>query len=165
MLKERDSLWVRILIAKYNDVVPINASSWWKDIHSTCFENDDGEWMEGDLCRKVGEGNEVKLWHDNWLGGGNLKEKFERLFNLSVQQNLTIREMGRWSNGSWDWEFIWQRLILDRDIGMVEDFLNIVSIHTLIEGSVDDWVWTKEGGGAYSVKSAFDMLQGMWWNL
>lgn len=160
MLKERDSLWVKILMTKYNNKVPSNASSWWKDINYLCFEGDEGVWMEGGLCRKVGEDNEVDFWHDNWLGLGRLKDKFGRLFNLSVHQSIIAREMGRWSNGLWVSDLPWRRPFLSREIGMVEELMNIVSTHSLTEGSPDDWIWNREEGGAYSVKSAYVMLQG-----
>ncbi|XP_057449199.1 uncharacterized protein LOC130740564 [Lotus japonicus] len=159
MLKERDSLWYKILKTKYNDMVPSTTSCWWKDLHSLCFEEGGGQWIEGGLCRKIGEGNEVNFWHVNWLSSGILKEKFWRLFNLSVQQNYTVKEMGRWSNGSWIWELLWQRPFLHREVDMMDELMNIIANHSLTEGTPDSWVWTKEEGGSYSVKSAYDLLQ------
>lgn len=43
---------------------------------------------------------------------------------------------------------------------MVEELLNIVSNYQLIEGTPDWWLWNKDEGGLYSVKSAFLVLQG-----
>lgn len=68
MLKERDGLWYKVLVHKYNNEVPPSASNWWKDIHSMCFDAGGEDWMNSGLCRKVGEGNEVDFWNENWLG-------------------------------------------------------------------------------------------------
>lgn len=43
---------------------------------------------------KLGEGNEVFFWNENWLGLGILKDKYERLYNLSTQQDCCIKELG-----------------------------------------------------------------------
>ncbi|XP_057418658.1 uncharacterized protein LOC130712859 [Lotus japonicus] len=116
--------------------------------------------MDSGLSRKIGEGNDVKFWSENWLGSGTLKDKFGRLFCLSTQQHHTVNQMGTWVNGSWLWELHWRRILLDRENIMVTELLNSISSCTLSEGVLDDWIWTKEEGGHFSVKSAYLLLQG-----
>lgn len=116
--------------------------------------------MTAGLRRKIGEGNEVVFWKDNWLGSGTLKEKFGRLFNLSTRQHHVIKDLGGWVNGLWCWELHWRRPLLDREVNMVTDLLNFVSNLSLTEGISDDWTWTLEDGGLFSVKSAYSILQG-----
>lgn len=94
------------------------------------------------------------------MGTGILKDRFGRLFNMSTQQHHTIRDMGTWLNGSWHWIFNWRRNFLDRELDMVTDFMSTVSSHSLVEGTLDDWIWTKGEGGLFSVKSAYQLLQG-----
>lgn len=38
--------------------------------------------------------------------------------------------------------------------------MNTVSAHSLAEGTLDNWIWTKEEGGSFSVKFAYLLLQG-----
>ncbi|XP_057443259.1 uncharacterized protein LOC130735191 [Lotus japonicus] len=136
LLKDKDNLWSKVLHAKYKNTVPVDASSWWKDLNLMCFDEGLGGWMEDGLCQKIGEGNDTKFWHDNWLGSRPLRDIYVRLYYLSTQQNHTIEE------------------------SLVDELHQQVCNFTLIEGARDDWVWNKEEGGVFTVKSAFEILLG-----
>jgi len=47
----------------------------------------------------VGDGKEISFWEDNWLGCGNLKEVFPRLFSISSAKDAKVAELGYWYNG------------------------------------------------------------------
>lgn len=68
-LKENDSLWHKVLCAKYCCNRASKASVWWQDLKNICFSEGDGLWFENQLLRKVGEGNETLFWSDDWLNG------------------------------------------------------------------------------------------------
>lgn len=125
-----------------------------------CFDDIHGSWMNEGLCRKIGEGNETEFWNDSWLGTDIIKVKYPRLFSISIQQNLNIKEMGHWRNGTWQWEFRWRRNIFNREESLVEELRQQVDSVTLSEGVADKWIWSKEEGGIYSVKSAYVCLLG-----
>lgn len=147
-------------MAKYNNDVPLNASSWWKDLHLLCFGDGPGAWMEEGLKRKLGEGNDVNFWFENWTGLGSFCDIYGRLFALSSQQNEVIKDMGSWSNGTRLWDLKWRRDILPREENMVEALRIQLSNFTPIEGTQDSWIWTKDEAGRFSVKSAYAVLQG-----
>lgn len=61
----------------------------------------------------------------------------------------------------WQWELNWRRPILERELNIVEELLNLVSNYPLVGGTPDSWVWTKEEGSIFSVKSTYLILQGV----
>lgn len=46
----------------------------------------------------VRRGDRTKFWLDNWVGENTLKLSCNRLFRLSLQQDVTVSEMGSWVN-------------------------------------------------------------------
>lgn len=50
MLRDKTSLWSRVLQSKYGNSVRSNDSNWWKDLHSTCFGVDQGAWFSEAVC-------------------------------------------------------------------------------------------------------------------
>lgn len=68
--------------------------------------------------------------------------------------------MGEWTNGIWHWTFTWRRPLLQREEDMIEELKNVVSSFPLRERTPDEWIWNKEDGDIFSVKSAFLLLQG-----
>lgn len=43
------------------------------------------------IVKKIGDGNFVEFWADNWLGvEAVLKTRYARLFSLSPQQNFRV---------------------------------------------------------------------------
>lgn len=92
ILNEQASLWVRILKAKY--AIPVQHSHvniedkmslWWKDILRSCFGDNEGAWFDLNMGLKLGEGICVSFLHVPWMGQEQLKDKFVRLYYLSLQ--------------------------------------------------------------------------------
>lgn len=85
--EKKNTLWVKVLGAKYgkgecwpNQTNKVKGSTWWHDLKGICQLNLRSGWMVRNL-RKVGNGQEVKFWKDNWLWVDPLKDKFGRVFN------------------------------------------------------------------------------------
>uniref|UniRef100_A0A2C9UUU7 RNase H type-1 domain-containing protein n=1 Tax=Manihot esculenta TaxID=3983 RepID=A0A2C9UUU7_MANES len=68
-----DSLWVQLLKAKYS------------------FQTECGVSLALDIRIAIGNGLNVRFWHDKWFGILALKFSFNRLFNLSTHQNAFIK--------------------------------------------------------------------------
>lgn len=94
------------------------------------------------------------------MGAGVFKELFPRLYLLSSQPKATIKEMGRWREGVWLWEFNWLRQLLQRETESVNELLQLISCFSPATVRCDEWCWTKDGSGIYSVCSAYEFLQG-----
>ena len=61
----------------------------------------------------VGNGKEVLIWKDVWVGNEDLKSKFPRLFSLCCYKEGNLESCGEWINGSWKWKFVWTRDMFD----------------------------------------------------
>lgn len=98
--KETNSLWQRILQSKYGDSellsdrpVPRNRSPIMNSNLSVksfpqlkLFSNIDFQW-------KAGNGETIKFWKDQWIGGEILKDKYPRIFYLSLHKNVSLKAM------------------------------------------------------------------------
>ncbi|KAF3670562.1 hypothetical protein FXO37_08488 [Capsicum annuum] len=60
-----------------------------------CFKQNRNPWpvMKVKINFKVGNGQKVSFWHDNWIGQAPLKQKYPVLFGLCLQQEATIAKM------------------------------------------------------------------------
>lgn len=58
------------------------------------------------------------FWSDKWAGEFSLKERFNRLFRISVQRESVVNEMGVWENNVWKWELKWSRELRGREGGV-----------------------------------------------
>lgn len=131
MIREKDNLWCHILESKYKGIVKSSDSRWWKDLFSVSFGNNRGNWFDGALCRRVGNGQTFSFWNDDWMGVGVFKLLFPRLFMMSSQQEARICEVGGWRNEVWNWNLSWRRPMLQRESIKVADLLNIISCFSL----------------------------------
>jgi len=42
------------------------------------------------------------VYEDRWLEDGSMKRKFSRLFSISFQRKVNLRQVGGWNNnGEW----------------------------------------------------------------
>ena len=52
-----------------------------------------GSFEDNCFC-EVGNGREIMLWVDKWLGGEVLKDKFSRLFSICIVKGVKLRQVG-----------------------------------------------------------------------
>jgi len=72
-------------------------SGWWRmlcNIRGRLREGV-GNWFEGNICRVVGDGWNTFFWLDHWVGESPLRYKFPRLFDLALNKECSVEEMGR----------------------------------------------------------------------
>jgi hypothetical protein len=79
LLMDGDEVWKRIIVAKYGE-------------HALIFG-----WVIYLLNNGI------------WVSGISLEQQYPRLFNISVQHDAMIRDMGRWDGGVWRWNLLWRR--------------------------------------------------------
>lgn len=87
-----------------------NCSIRWKEIESLGLHSFSNDWFGKGLRKKIGRGDRTRFWEDVWVGDKCFKDIFPHLYSLSEQRGLNIEDLGEWwSNGVWDWRFVWRR--------------------------------------------------------
>ena len=151
-------LWKEVLDSKYVSRRLTNSSRWWNDITKVRTSDQGNNWFNANLVWKVGSGEKIKFWEDEWLDIGQLKERFESLYNNSELKDKTIDRCGRWSTEGWEWEFKWRREWFEWEKIMVEDFMTIISQVSLHQGTEDKRFWNDPPSYSFSVKSAYNKI-------
>lgn len=100
---ERKSLWRKVICSKYK----LDELSWlpssapnralsivWKDIVFAGKRDEDlFRLFWSSVKISVGNGKEIKFWHDKWVGGAALQTVFPRIFNICSQKQVTVAEV------------------------------------------------------------------------
>ena len=73
----------------------------------------------------VGNGQHILFWKDPWLSDQCLKNKFRRLFAISIQKGQAISQCGFWNGFEWVWSLQWRRQLFEWEKHLLDD-LNIL---------------------------------------
>ncbi|GLT32356.1 hypothetical protein SLA2020_070280 [Shorea laevis] len=114
--------------------------------------------LVGGFRWEVGDGKRVGFWRENWIGSKPLWDVCPRLFELAVNKDGKIQEMGGWEGGRWRWSLEWRRPRLGRELSEEEVLSNLLGNVRLCEGREDRWKWKYDGNGIYVVKNAYAFL-------
>lgn len=148
-LKERDSLWSKVLSAKYNQNSSSKPSIWWQDLQKHCYAEGISDWFDTNIYRTVGEGNAAKFWSEAWFNQEKLLIKFPRLYNITIQRDCCIKEVGFWLNGIWNWDLKWRRDLREFEAAQFDVLIDYLR-----------WAWKATPEGFFTVHSAYCLLQG-----
>ncbi|KAH1226713.1 putative ribonuclease H protein [Glycine max] len=66
--------------------------------------------------------------------------------------------MGFQQDSGWVWDFRWRRSLFDSEIHMAVSFLEDIEGKSIQPHTADQWLWTADPTGHYSVKSAYKMM-------
>ncbi|GAU41975.1 hypothetical protein TSUD_306810 [Trifolium subterraneum] len=170
LLQEPESLWVQVLAAKYGmkdgqvDLGGIRASNWWNNINSIRFgtEGGAGSWFVDNVVKRLGDGEKTLFWKDKWVDGISLKSQFGRLFDLSLDREVTVADMCRrgWEVGGNGWR--WRRRLFAWEEQLWGDCYTIVANVVLQVASPDVWEWIPDYSTGYSVGGAYHLLTRMY---
>jgi hypothetical protein len=61
----------------------------------------DSSWFTAAVGKKVGSGDSTLFWNEVWVGNQTLRQRFQRLFVISLQQNEVISKVGSVVEGQW----------------------------------------------------------------
>ncbi|GKV39565.1 hypothetical protein SLEP1_g47323 [Rubroshorea leprosula] len=167
-----ESLWKRVMWDKYyyggrrkadiRAVESLRMSRIWRDVISV-----GGKSIKlHDMLRKgfrwmVGDGRRVGFWREIWVGGKSLKELCPRLFELAMNKDGMVCEMGVWERGLWRWNVDWRRGMLGQERGEEVVLWEVLSRVQITEGREDCWKWMHDAEGRYVVKKAYEFLSPM----
>jgi len=107
---------------------------------------------------KVGSGVKIKFWEDEWIANGQLKVRYERIYNNSELKEKPIDSFGSWNADGWEWKFSWRRDWFEWEKTMVEDFMSIISQVSLQPDKEDLRTWNDPQSYTFSVKFAYNKL-------
>jgi hypothetical protein len=162
LLSRDDELWKDVVVARYGrDVmgkrrlgeidVSRTGSSWWRDI---CFLDKDSDWFNNAVGKKVGNGNATSFWNEIWVGTQSLRERFPRLYGISLQKEEVIGNVGVVADGEWHWNLQWRRNLFVWEEVQYRDFLD--AIETFVPSDqVDRWLWMGDDLYGFSENSAY----------
>jgi len=103
-------------------------------------------------------GGKVKLWEDEWIANGQLKAKYERIYNNFELKDKSIDCFGSWNADGWEWKFRWRREWFEWEKIMVEDFMSILSQVSLQPDKEDSRLWNDPPSYTFLVKFAYNKL-------
>lgn len=120
---------------------------------------DEQNWFDMAVTKTVRGGDATKFWLEDWLGGGCLRGKYYRLYNLSKLKWARVCDCGFWDLGTWRWKLLWRRPLVGRELNWEHNLIQELGAARLCEDSLDNWTWTAASDGNYSVNSAYLLLQ------
>ncbi|GAU47706.1 hypothetical protein TSUD_177110 [Trifolium subterraneum] len=141
LLMEEGPLWRNVLDAKYGGVGRANLSIgrgnhfslWWKDLVGLGTRSGGVvDWTQDIFSKKLGCGGSTSFWLDRWVGIVPLCVSFPRLYNLSLQPALKIKDMGEWVNEIWCWKLKWRRSFFVWEESLYAELLAIICCAELI---------------------------------
>jgi hypothetical protein len=151
VLLEKDSLWFRVLAARngledgYLCGWGREGSDWWRKISSLRSEG----WFSNNVSRSLGDGSDTRFWTDVWEGGVSFRDRFCRLYELSMLKGETaaaMRALGWEEEGeAWRWRrrlFVWEEEML----GELRLLLQNVSFQV---NKKDMWRWKADSSSSY----------------
>ncbi|CAL5401403.1 unnamed protein product [Camellia sinensis] len=160
-------LWKDILISKYGSSGgrwrPDSGSSAqcsrvWSDIlrleHSNsnlfCF------FMDNSVIQ-VGNGMRVRFWEDSWASYKCLKDDFPRLFELSVEKEVTLKQMMDKRNGLSEWKLSFRRNLRVWEEVEMERLQSILfSYDPSLSEKADALAWKASSSGVFTVNSMYN---------
>jgi len=165
-LVDRGGLWFKVLYSRFGEERgqiregTRLGSAWWREIVKIRdgIGDEGGSWFAESITKHIGNGFNTFFWSDFWVGMVTFMEKFRRLYDLSIHQNLTVGEMHAldWGEDGEAWR--WRHRLLAWEEDLVVEIRNLLSNVTLQESVPDAWLWRPNTGDGFTVRGAYQML-------
>lgn len=119
-----------------------NASWLFKDLFR--LEYDIGglnPWFSNAVSKRVGYGDQVHFWLDKWVGNARLKDLFPMLFQIAVNKNCKIADMGDWVGETWHWRWTWRRPLFRWEEDLFQQLHDCLLQVSPVRHLADSWCW------------------------
>jgi len=99
-MSDEKGKWKDIILSKYGLESGRSQSRlkyqswWWRDLAKVCGEEEEDGWFQNSIVWKVHARDKVRFWKDVWAHNNNLKSLYLRLYSLSLDQGMTVGEVG-----------------------------------------------------------------------
>jgi len=84
-------------------------STWWKDLCKACDVGNNDNCFDNNVKWYIKDGKNVRFWDDRWVGDLPLKERFPRLYAISLCKENVLNELGKWEGEVCKWNLLWRR--------------------------------------------------------
>ncbi|GJV63032.1 hypothetical protein Tco_1473860, partial [Tanacetum coccineum] len=130
---QNSSLWARVMKAIHGDdgrigkdIKACNQSCWLNIVNEINVLKNQGINFLDFMRLKLGNGNNISFWNDNWIGGNTLKNLYPHIYALENSKQVTV-------------------------CAKFADIALDASFHRKPRGDI--WIWSLEGLGDFSVAS------------
>ncbi|CAK8543942.1 unnamed protein product [Lathyrus sativus] len=143
----------------YSNVVSSKSESlWMKDIMTNASLRSQSNFCKFTIC-SIGEGNDAAFWKSIWIDNIPLKVRFNGLFHCCPLKSVSIRNMGYWEDGQWNWNL--RNSLLDSDNPPEPDWSDCCKLLEnilVIPGESDKWRCSLHESLIFKVSSLYPIL-------
>jgi len=128
-----------------------DASSWWRVVTALRREG----WFSDHVSREVGNRKGSMFWSDVWVGGVTFRDKFSRLFYLSLLKEVSVFEASQlgWGEDGETWK--WRMVLFTWEEEMVGELCLLLQNVILQVDKYDKWLWNLESSKDFVTPSLF----------
>jgi hypothetical protein len=107
--------------------------------------------------KKVGNGMLTSFWNDPWISDQSLRQRFPRLFGISMHKNEMIGNLGRIVDGGCVWNLQWRRNLFVWEEDQYRNFLDLINPF-MPSDRLDRWLWLDDDTQGFTANSAYLLL-------
>ncbi|KAA0045138.1 LINE-1 retrotransposable element ORF2 protein [Cucumis melo var. makuwa] len=153
-LSEPNALWRRLIQCKYKGNypgdIPSNISSStpkapWRSII------DNIDWFKSNQSWELNNGDQISFWYSNWSLEGRLSTAYPRLFALTLDKEISVKDA--WNTFDNRWNIIFRRELNDRERSKWAKILEILPTPRSNRGS-SKLTWNPDSNNSFSIASA-----------
>ncbi|PWA40954.1 RNA-directed DNA polymerase, eukaryota, Reverse transcriptase zinc-binding domain protein [Artemisia annua] len=123
--------------------------------HRDYVEDELALWTEtkGKLLSQVGNGANIRLWIDKWIGEEPLCNTFPALFKLERHKDCVIKDRctGNGQFSQWEWEWI-SPPASTTELYQLQEMLSQLR-NVILTNDTDTWKWACNATGIFTTKS------------
>ena len=159
--------WQELILRKYRphftNSLPVFAGSlsptWRGMVSAISLNHSIAAPIQSNVGFKVGDGRNIRFWFDSWLGyAAPFQFMFPRLYNLSLQQSLSIVEVYNPTYNSIN--LSWRRPLRFRELCMCESLIAEVEHGLVFSDGEDNKIWKHHSSNNYTVSSGCHLFDG-----
>ena len=119
-----------------------------------------GRFFSKNIQFKVGVGDRVKLWIDQWCGDSPLHLSFPVVYRIASNKEASVasslEQLGIEERRSWDVRFIWRPN--DWEMGVVDEFLHTLVFNLPLTEIGNHMRWKLTKNGDFDIRSFYNKL-------